>query len=128
MNRSGDRPEAPGSSGDPPRVDPELETLSAPERAAEVLRYCLLRVEHYIAPDGSLRRWLRRVLRVGAYIAIPALVLLPLALLVLTGVAACVRLLQKILIHAVIAGLVIGLLLLAMLVVLRLLDCGSGRR
>ena len=127
MNRRSDPPEMPADGIEPPRVDPDLEAMSAPERAAEALRYSLLRAEHCIAPDGRLRRWLRLILRVGVFIAIPALVLLPLALLLLTGVAACIRLLQEILLHAILAGMVIGLLLLAMLVVLRLIDSGSGR-
>jgi hypothetical protein len=127
MTRRSDRPQLPGGSTEPPQVDPELETLSAPERAAEALRYFLLRAEHQISPDGRLRRWLRLILRLGAFVAIPALILLPLALLVLAGVEACVRLLQEIMVHAVLGGMVIGLILLAMLVVLRLFGCRSGR-
>jgi hypothetical protein len=128
MNRRSDRPETPASDIEPPQVDPDIETLSAPERSAEVLRYSLLRAEHRVAPDGALRQWLRRILRLGAFVAIPAFVLLPLAVLLLTGIAACIRLLQEILFPAVIGGIVIGLLLLAVLVVLRLLDGGNGRR
>jgi hypothetical protein len=129
MKSRSDRPKTPASATEPPQVDPDIESLSALERATEVLRYHLLRAEHHLAPDGSLRQWLRRILRVGAFVAIPALILLPLAVLLLTGIAACIRLLQEILVHAVIAGVVIGLLLLAVLVVLRLLDYGgNGRR
>ena len=128
MSRRSDRPGTPDDGIEPPQVDPELETLSGPDRAAEALRYSLLRAEHYLSPDGSLRRWLRLILKVGAFVAIPALVLIPLALLLLAGIGACVRLLQEILVHAVIGGMVIGLLLLAVLVVLRLFGCGSGRR
>ena len=128
MNRRSDRPESPADGIEPPRVNPELEALSAPERAAEALRYSLHRAEHCIAPDGRLRRWLRLILRVGAFVAVPALILLPLALLLLTGIAACIRLLREIVLHAILAGMVIGLLLLAVLVVLRLIDGGNGRR
>ena len=128
MNRRSDRPEAPGGGIEPPQIDPDLESLSALERAAEVLRYFLLCAEHRLAPVGRLRRWLRQILRAGAFVAVPALILLPLALLLLAGIAACVRLLQEILLHALVAGMVIGLVLLAVLVVLRLIDTGSGRR
>ena len=128
MKRNGDPPHAPGDEIRPPQVDPDLETLSAPERSAEVLRYSILRAEHEIASDGRLRHWLRRVLRIGAFIAIPALVLLPLAILLLMGIATCMRLLREIAFRAIVAGIVVGLLILAVLVVLRLLDYGSGRR
>jgi hypothetical protein len=111
---------------DPPRVDPELDTMGWIERAGEVLRYSLLSIEHAISPDGALRRWLQRVLRAGAFLALPVLLLLPLALVLLNGIAACVELLRRIAVHAFLSGMVIGLVLLAVVIVLRL--AGSGRR
>jgi len=111
---------------DPPQVDPDLHDLSAVERMAEVLRYSLLSLEHAISQDGLLRRWLLRVLRIGAFLGIPVLVLLPLTLVLLHGIAGCIRLLHEIALHAFLSGLVIGLVLLAVLIVLRL--AGIGRR
>lgn len=99
---------------DLPRPDPDIARMGCVERSAEALRYALLRLEYFVSPDGMLRRWNRLVLRLAAFLAVPALVLVPLTLLFLEGVADSVALLGSM------RGLLgIGLLLLAVQLVRR---------
>lgn len=58
----------------PPRIDPKLSTLPPLERAAEVLRYSVLRAEYWLSPEGAMRQRIRFALRVCAYVAIAALI------------------------------------------------------
>src|SRR5437762_12265879 len=56
----------------PPRVDPKLTTLPPLERAAEVLRYSVLRAEYWLSPDGAMRQRVRFALRLWVYVVIAA--------------------------------------------------------
>src|SRR5437762_8813581 len=58
----------------PPRVDPKLTSLMPLERAAEVLRYSVLRAEYWLSPDGAMRQRVRFALRVWVYVMIAALI------------------------------------------------------
>jgi hypothetical protein len=58
----------------PPRVDPKLTNLTPLERAAEVLRYSVLRAEYWISPDGAMRRRIRFAVRLWVYVMIAALI------------------------------------------------------
>lgn len=57
-----------------PRVDPRLTNLTPLERAAEVLRYSVLRAEYWLSPDGAMRQRLRFALRLWIYVVIAALI------------------------------------------------------
>ena len=61
----------------PPTVDPEFRKMTSLQRAAESLRYVLLRWEHWVSPGGDVREWLRHTTRMGAWLLIPALCVLP---------------------------------------------------
>ena len=61
----------------PPQVDPGLPHLSALERSAEVLRYTAQCTEHWLSPQGVLREWFRRNVRLALAVVIPLLVLAP---------------------------------------------------
>lgn len=63
---------------EPPAVDPELPCLTAAERSAEVMRYAVLKAEHWLSPKGLLREWLRFNARVAIALAVPALLVAPL--------------------------------------------------
>ena len=65
-----------------PVVDPELEQLNPIERAGEVLRYSVLRVEYWLSRRGTLREWIRLTFVLAIFAGIPAVVLAP----VITGV------------------------------------------
>ena len=58
----------------PPRVDPQLTKLTPLERAAEALRYSVLRAEYWLSPDGVMRRRIRLAVRLWVYVAVAALI------------------------------------------------------
>src|SRR5437762_8013158 len=58
----------------PPRVNPKLPSLTPVERAAEVLRYSVLRAEYWLSPDGVMRRRIRFAVRLWIYVVIAALI------------------------------------------------------
>ena len=58
----------------PPRIDPKLSTLPPLERAAEVLRYSILRAEYWLSPEGAMRQRIRFALRLWIYVVIAALI------------------------------------------------------
>jgi len=58
----------------PPRVDPQLTSLTPLERAAEVLRYSVLRAEYWLSPDGAMRQRVRFAVRLWIYVMIAALI------------------------------------------------------
>src|SRR6266567_316245 len=57
-----------------PRVDPKRTSLTPLERAAEVLRYSVLRAEYWLSPDGVMRQRVRFALRLWIYVVIAALI------------------------------------------------------
>ena len=57
-----------------PQVDPKLTNLTPLERAAEVLRYSVLRAEYWLSPDGAMRQRVRFALRLWIYVMMAALI------------------------------------------------------
>jgi hypothetical protein len=62
---------------EPPKVDPELPTLTGVERSAEVFRYSMLSTEYWLSPKGLLREWLRFNARLASILIIPMLLVVP---------------------------------------------------
>jgi hypothetical protein len=62
---------------DLPQVDQSVSELPPIERSAEVIRYSVLKMEHWISPQGRLREWLRFNLAAALFIGIPALFVVP---------------------------------------------------
>lgn len=60
-----------------PKVHPELSEMNSLERAVEVSRYSILRLEWWLSPDGALREWLRFNLLIAVVLIIPALLIVP---------------------------------------------------
>lgn len=60
-----------------PQVDRSLAALPPIERAAEVLRYSILKAEHWLSPRGHLRNWARLNILAALFIGIPALFIVP---------------------------------------------------
>ena len=60
-----------------PRIDRSFLKLTPIERSAEVLRYSLLKAEHWLSPNGRLREWLRLNILAALIIGIPALIVVP---------------------------------------------------
>ena len=60
-----------------PQVDHELPRLSGIERAAEVLRFMLHRLEYWLSPLGHLREFIKLNLRLAIALAIPVLMVAP---------------------------------------------------
>lgn len=57
-----------------PQVDRHLTSLQPLERAGAVLKFSVLRAEHWISPSGHLRRYLCQALRIWLYVLVAALI------------------------------------------------------
>ena len=71
-----------------PSVDPDLPDYPSVTRTAEVLRYHMLMLEHALSRGGGLRAWLKLNLLIGLVLAAPALLVVPVVTLLLSGVSA----------------------------------------
>lgn len=98
----------------PPQVDPALTELHPVVRVAEVLRYSLTKFEYWLSPGGYVREVARLSLLLAVILGFPALLVAPLATLLLVQVAAWTDLILKVLLNvaAIIAALVAGTMLL----------------
>ena len=76
-----------------PKVDPDLPKLTGLARAAESLKYAILKTEHWLCPGGKLREWVRVNGKLSALLAIPALLVLPLITFILWQLACWIGLL-----------------------------------
>jgi hypothetical protein len=61
----------------PPTVDPDLPYQTGVERSAEVFRYSVLAVEHWLSPTGCVREWLRFNARIAIILAVPSVMIVP---------------------------------------------------
>lgn len=68
---------------DKPAVHRSLPHLPWPQRVGGVLTYSMARMEYWISPSGILREWLRLVVKISLYLAIPAFLLVPIITLLL---------------------------------------------
>lgn len=64
---------------DPPTLDPDLAHLGALTRSAESIRYSILSFEFWVSPNGQVREWFRQNARIASWLAIPGLLVLPVA-------------------------------------------------
>ena len=60
-----------------PQIDRSLVSLPPIQRSAEVLRYSLLKAEHWLSPNGRLRAWMKLNILAALFIGIPALIVVP---------------------------------------------------
>ena len=67
------RPKAIGA----PKLQRSFLKLPPIQRAAEVLRYSLLKAEHWLSPQGRLREWMRLNILAALFIGVPALIIVP---------------------------------------------------
>ena len=106
---------------EPPKVDPELEDLDAPTRAAETIRFSLLSFEFWISPMGGLREWFKLNGKISAVLIIPAVVVMPLVSLILWQIAKWMGWLVGIAGHLILfplvalAGIAVSLVVVAIL-------------
>jgi hypothetical protein len=78
----------PGASAVPrPRIQRNLTSMPALERAAEVLRYSFARAEYWLSPGGGLRAALRRALLFWCLLVIAGLLVGPMITLLLGQLA-----------------------------------------
>jgi hypothetical protein len=66
-----------------PVVDHELPHLNGIERAAEVIRFILTTLEHWLSPSGRLREFIKMNARLAIAIAVPVIIVAPLVTLAL---------------------------------------------
>lgn len=72
----------------PPVIDRSLTRLPSIDRAAEVLRYSTRQAEYWLSPGGTLRAVLRLSLKIALLLGMPVLIVGPVVLLLLEGIAA----------------------------------------
>ena len=85
-----------------PHVDPDLPHLDGLTRSAESFRYSILSIEWWISPNGRLREWLRHNTHAAAWLIIPAVLVVPLVVLILFEVSKGVGMLTSIAGHLII--------------------------
>ena len=101
---------------DPPSVDPDFRRMNGLQRAVESLRFGLLCWERRVSPSGDLREWLRQNTRVGAWLLIPTVLVMPIVGLMLWQLTSWLTMLTSI------AGklIVLPVLILVAVVVIRI--------
>ena len=68
----------------PPHVDREFMHMEGFQRSVECWRYCILGIEYWLCPEGSLREFIRHVLRVVVILLLPAFLIVPIITFVLS--------------------------------------------
>lgn len=76
-----------------PVVDNDLPHLNGIERAAEVIRFILTTLEHWLSPSGRLREFIKMNARLAVAIAVPVVIVAPLVTLALEQLKGWVALL-----------------------------------
>ncbi len=78
-----------------PVVDKDLPHLNGIERAAEVIRFILTTLEHWLSPSGRLREFIKMNARLAIAIAVPVVIVAPLVTLALEQLKVWVALLTS---------------------------------
>ncbi len=107
-----------------PQVERGLVLLSPVERAAEVIRYSVARLEFWLSPGGSLRACLRLGLRISCVLSIFSVLVAPVVTSLLTQTVTWTDLLGQAVHHLMLLPLGIGTFVLSaagVLVVFRFL-------
>jgi len=81
---------------DPPKVDPEIESLDPLQRSAESIRYSILSTEFWLSPNGQVREWLRHNGRLAVWLAVPAFLVVPIITWILIQLSSWLRLMVSI--------------------------------
>ena len=78
-----------------PNIGANLPDMNPLTRAAEALRWGMMTTEQILSPEGRLRRWMLWCGYRTAWLGIPAVTLLPIALIVCIQVAAIAQTLHR---------------------------------
>lgn len=78
-----------------PVVDETLPELTGIERSAEVARFTMAKLEHWLSPLGNLREFLRMNLRLAICIAVPVVLVSPFITLALERLKTWVAMLSE---------------------------------
>ena len=92
-----------------PKIEPDLEGMSASHRVSESLRYYLLSFEYWLSPGGSLRAWLGLNIVAALVIGIPVLLLFPIITAIFGAVAVWSEIAVQIATHAMTAALLVAM-------------------
>jgi hypothetical protein len=103
---------------DPPQVDSDLEKLDSLTRSAESLRYSMLTIEWWVSPNGRLREWLRHNIRLGCWLVIPSVLVVPAITFLLWQLVKWVTMLTSITGHLIVFPVLALVALLVMVVVI----------
>jgi hypothetical protein len=111
----------------PPRIDPDLTSLSALPRVTEALRYSILDLERAISPNGGLRAWAQLNVLVALVLAIPAFLVVPVVTLLLSGFATWSEFLKQIFVNLLVAAVAIFLAVLVLVLAGRVIEAELRR-
>ena len=111
----------------PPTVDSELTSLSAIERSAEVTRYSILSLEWWLSPMGTLREWLRLHSKLGCFLLIPALLILPVGGFICWQIAGCIGSLVSIATNLIVFPLAVLIALIVTMFVVSVIRTFIGK-
>lgn len=97
-------------------VNTSWRQMNGLQRSATAWLRFLLRLERHLSPDGKLREWLRQNTQVGAWLLIPAMLVMPVVSLILWQLTGWLTMLTTI------AGklIVLPILILVAFVVIRI--------
>ena len=112
----------------PPRLDPDLSSLPATARVAEVLRYSLFAIERSVSPDGGLRAWLKLNVLVALVLAVPAALVIPVVTWLLHGFTTWSQYLAKMATNFVVVGGCALILVLLFVIIGRIVEWELRRR
>ena len=90
----------------------QLHRMNALQRSTESFRYVLLSTEQWISPNGLLREWLRNNVRVGAWLFIPSVLVMPAVSLILWQLTGWLTMLTTIFEQLIFLPLLVLLLLI----------------
>lgn len=80
----------------PPRIDPDMDDWSWPERTVEVVTFALLSTEFWLSRGGLLREWIRLNIWLALFLGLGAFLVVPPLTALIDGAAEWSRLLTQI--------------------------------
>ena len=72
---------------DPPQPDPALKDMNGPQRSAETIRYTIQSLEFWLSKKNQLREWVRLNSKLSAVLLVPALLVVPVIILIFGQIA-----------------------------------------
>ena len=104
-----------------PVVNTQLDRMSGLQRSTESLRYAVLSIDHWISPEGNVREWLRKNVRLSTALIIPTVTAFPVVTVALWELEAWVKALTTIAQKLIFLPLLVLLVVISVMVVFRII-------